>query len=315
MDEPKVNPKTPHDVLFLGGGPAGTGPLVCALREGLHQKLASLRICVIDRTQELMRGTIGEHVLNSDTLSDVLLESLNNQRDGVFSPMIGSSAVRTVQQYSGHQIPLRHIGDYYAALGNCLNAALRKEPRWSVEMGIELTSLERTTDGLFKAHGRHVGDQPKVFLGRNVVTALGAYQDEDAAKNAEILPGVNLRHEEYASKVVLTGVLFKQSGIRYVTELLRGARSPRVAIIGGSHSAFSSAWVMLHRIPGVRFSRGSISIHYRRKPKLAYGSAVEAITDGYTEFTSQDICPKTKRVFRLAGLKFDSKDLARKSLD
>ena len=38
----------------------------------------------------------------------------------------------------------------------------------------------------------------------------------------------------------------------------------------------------------------------------------DALQDGFSEFTDDDICPKTGRVFRLAGLRFDARDLVRR---
>jgi hypothetical protein len=43
--------------------------------------------------------------------------------------------------------------------------------------------------------------------------------------------------------------------------------------------------------------------------RIYYPSVAEAVADGYTDFTPDDLCPLTQRVFRFAGLRLDSKDL------
>jgi hypothetical protein len=81
-----------------------------------------------------------------------------------------------------------------------------------------------------------------------------------------------------------------------------------VVIIGGSHSATSSAWVLLNKL-NASFDDGDITILHRERLKLFYPSREAALAEGYTDFGDDDICPLTQRVYRLAGFRFDSREL------
>ena len=86
-------------------------------------------------------------------------------------------------------------------------------------------------------------------------------------------------------------------------------RPPRVVIIGGSTSAAAIAYAMLNRMPDVTFGPGGLTIMHRRPLHIFYPNVDAALADGYTEFGPDDICPLTKRVFRLSGFRLDSREL------
>jgi hypothetical protein len=60
---------------------------------------------------------------------------------------------------------------------------------------------------------------------------------------------------------------------------------------------------------GLRFDAGAITIAHRNRLRLFYPSAEAALAEGYTDFGPNDICPLTKRLYRLAGFRFDSREL------
>jgi hypothetical protein len=60
------------------------------------------------------------------------------------------------------------------------------------------------------------------------------------------------------------------------------------------------------------FSPASIQLLYRNRLRIFYPSAEEALLDNYLDFTAQDICPVTHRVFRLGGLRGDARQLWRR---
>jgi hypothetical protein len=85
-----------------------------------------------------------------------------------------------------------------------------------------------------------------------------------------------------------------------------------VVILGGSHSAFSAVWALTNLLPPNMFSPASIQLLYRNRLRIFYPSAEEALLDNYLDFTAQDICPVTNRVFRLGGLRGDARQLWRR---
>jgi hypothetical protein len=104
-------------------------------------------------------------------------------------------------------------------------------------------------------------------------------------------------------------VLLTQSGLSRAASLLADAR-PHVLILGGSHSAYSAAWALLNLIPQRQFGKGAITIVCRHDPKIFYPARADARADGYP-FVEDDICRRTQRVNRLAGLRGDGRELWR----
>jgi hypothetical protein len=62
-------------------------------------------------------------------------------------------------------------------------------------------------------------------------------------------------------------------------------------------------------MPQVRFRESGITLFHRRPLRVYYVTQEEALADGYTEFGPDDICPLTQRVYRLAGMRLDSREL------
>ncbi|MGI4975786.1 MAG: hypothetical protein ACRYG6_02460, partial [Janthinobacterium lividum] len=83
----------------------------------------------------------------------------------------------------------------------------------------------------------------------------------------------------------------------------------RIVVVGGSTSAVSAAHALLYRLPRSHLGDGAITILHRRELRVYYVTPAEAEADGYLEFGPDDICPVSNRVFRFAGLRFDSREL------
>lgn len=142
-----------------------------------------------------------------------------------------------------------------------------------------------------------------------MISALGGHQDAERALTDPIVPGVRLA-DGYAERVVRTEQVLTAGGPDLLGDMLTAAGHHRVVIVGGSHSAFSAAWVLLNQVGG-EFGPGDITILHRRPPRIFYPTAEDAHAEGYTEFGPDDLCPLTQRVYRLAGLRWDSRDLLR----
>lgn len=116
---------------------------------------------------------------------------------------------------------------------------------------------------------------------------------------------------KFADKVLLSDFVLTQAGVAEVSRKLQKSTRKNVVIIGGSNSGFATAWMLLNKLKEVKFSSNDIKLLHRNKVKLCYGSPQEAFEDGYQDFTPEDICPVTRRVYRLGGIRGDSKELFR----
>jgi hypothetical protein len=138
--------------------------------------------------------------------------------------------------------------------------------------------------------------------------ATGGGQSLEHALSQNIAGYDNLL-QSYKNKVILTHPILSDPSGAVWKQRLSGNSNPKVVIIGSSHSAFSTAWTLLQDEHGVKFQESGIEILYRTVPKLYFGSAEAALQAGYADFDQDDICPLTKRLYRLAGLRFDGREL------
>lgn len=301
--------------LIIGAGPAGTGPLVNAQQRGLLPQLLDEGVAIVDRSASMGRGSIGQHVINSDTIGGTFLECLINQEEGPFKPVFGSDAQQKLEQYRKSAVPLQLVGEFMGELGSALQHVIDSHPISQFIPNVEARSIQRMPDGSFRTTlvpCTAEDGEPFDIISKYVVTALGATQLRDETLSAEIIPGLNLARK-YAAKSLLTGQVLTQGGPQEIQRRLKDSPNRKVVIIGASHSTFSAAWVLLN-LSGIPFEEGEITILHRQKLKIFYPSVEDARAEGYTDFDENDVCPLTKRLYRLGGLRFDSRELLKRIL-
>jgi hypothetical protein len=305
-----------YDVLFVGGGPAGTGPLVAAARRGALGDLLDRGIAVIERGPTLGGGSIGRYGIKSSTSSGVFLECLN-AADGrnVLAGVVDASSTQTLAALGQSSAPLTLVGSYLETLGETLCRHLDRPPTSAVMTHTEALGLRRTNEDGWEVTARRPpnGCAREAMLrlrARSVVLALGGWQDRAAALQTEIVDGIDLTGP-LEEKVMLSDAALQPAGLATIGARLAGEPSPKVVIVGGSHSAFSVAWSLLYLLSGVSFDEGAITILHRSPIRPFYPSRDEAKRDGYFDFDDGDICPLTGRVHRLGGLRSEERDLHR----
>lgn len=299
--------------LIIGAGPAGTGPLVCALQQGRLETLLDTGIAIVDRTDQMGRGVIGQYSINSDTLCNTFLECLQNQEDGPLRAVIDSPAKRAMEPYLGGQVPLRLVGEFMTELGTALRQVIDAHPVSQFIPCVEAREIRQIPDGRYRTSFVSLdGDGSESFdiVSDHVVMAMGGSQSRERTLSSEIVPGLNLTGK-YAHKTLLTNLTLSTDGIPEIERRLKASSNHKVVIIGASHSTTSSAWVLLNKV-GVDFGEGDITILHREPFRLFYPSREAALAEGYTDFTDEDFCPVTNRLYRLAGLRFDSRDLIKR---
>ena len=303
--------RLPHyNVAIVGGGPAGTGMVVAALQGGKLDDLLDAGVVIFEAGQHLIRGNLGNYCLNSDTLADTFLEVFDNDPDGHLNPIKNAPATIAVSGYRGQSVPLPIAGDFLQTMGECLRKTIDANPNSNVRLGTKIQSVTRLPQGGFLLNG--IQDQiPFKATCTKLILATGGSQDIASAldQTIETSSGKSTTLEPYREKVLLTHRILSDPSANSWKRFLAGKPNPKVTIIGSSHSAFSTAWTMLQEKHGVKFGSGGITILHRSKPRLCFDSPEAAIAAGYTDFDQQDICPLTGRLFRLAGLRFDGREL------
>lgn len=288
---------------LLGAGPAGTGPLVNAMQKGKLRELLDTGVCIVDRTAHMGRGSIGQYVINSDTYCNTFLECLENQHDPVVQRVAASAAKQAMDTYRGGCVPLKIVSDFMAELGASLRIAIDEHPASQFIPCVEAQNIRILPDGRFVVAfiSRDSASEGKSIeiIANNLVLAMGASQSAERTLNSPIIPGLKLA-ERYADKTLLTNFVLGQDGAAEIERRLQNGR--KVVIIGASHSTTSSVWVLLNKV-NIDFGEGDITILHREPFRIFYVSREAALEEGYTDFTDDDFCPITNRLYRLAGLR------------
>lgn len=308
------NPQRIYKTVFIGAGPGGTGPIVCAAKQKRLDDLLNAPIAIVDRSPYMGRGTVGKYVINSDTVGGTLLECLDGNESGIYKKVVQSAAKQYIEERRNVAVPLKVIGEYMAELGEALQVVIDSHSRSQFFPLSEARAVHLQPDGRFRtelvSHNNGSSGASFDIISENLVTAVGGRQSAESILHSDILPGISLAGE-YRAKTLLTDYALAPDGVAEIERRLKESGSRKVVIIGSSHSAFSSVWIMLNKV-GLEFGEGDITMLYRQKPKLFYLSAEEAHADGYFDFDENDLCTLTKRVYRLAGLRLDSRELCRR---
>jgi hypothetical protein len=205
-------------------------------------------------------------------------------------------------------VPLHRAGEFLAMVGKAMHEVVAAAPRGRVLSHFQALSSRRSRRGWVT----HLKDQrtgrEHTLESDNVILATGATQPRERLQR-ETVAGVNLV-ERCGDRLVQSGDILSHAGFAALTQKLANlGRAPRVAIIGGSTSAAAVAFGLLNRMPEVPWGAGSLTLMHRRELRIYYPTVELALADGYTEFGPDDICPLTRRVFRLAGFRLDSREL------
>lgn len=296
------------ETIILGGGAAGTGPLVHAARAGLLHDWLAAGIALVERADQL-GGSVGQYDLSADTVGGTFLECL--QGGDPYSPLRRLRDDAVTQRMEAHRDglpPLPLVGCYLANLGACLADAISRVPASQVMCRADAQLLRLMPDGSVQADLALASGRSLTLHAASAIVALGGRPAHDW-QDRELAPG--LRLDAWAGKVMPADALLRHDGAaRASRALARHGDAPCAVVLGASHSAFSAAWTLLHRCDA-RFDAGGVTMLHRSPPRVFYASRAEAAADGY-RFGEADVCPATGRVNRLGGLRGDGRALWRR---
>ena len=294
--------KLHYDTVIIGGGPAGTGPLIKAMKDGNLSVLLDKGIAIVEGYNDLMKGTLTKYNINSDTLSNVFLECLEGMSSDCLNKDELADEIDGIKFFLGKSIPLSALDKFLQKTGRQIENRLNEHPKCGVFKNTSATKIEKDSSGNFKIY---LDKYEYPIFAKHVILATGGKQSEKKNTSKIITQDIDLKN--YASKTILSDSLLSGNYDEYLNKLL--PKNNSVVILGGSHSAFSSAWYLLSRFKQISFSEASLKIRCNDLPKIYFNNKEEALQFGYKDFTERDICVKTGKVFRLAGLRMDGREL------
>ncbi len=143
----------------------------------------------------------------------------------------------------------------------------------------------------------------KEHLSASTILATGAEQ-----KISENL-------KPYRKKLILSEPLLRAGGEQQILDALRADPETKITIVGGSHSAFSVLLKIQRAIESGKIPppQNPITVLHNSPIKIFYENTQEAQGAGY-EYSSDDVCPQTRRVHRFGGLRSEAGEIAKKAL-
>jgi hypothetical protein len=263
---------------------------------------------VVEQSASVGEGTIGRWAINSDSTAFTFADCLAGPPDSELAELRNHPLTREFVELADGTVPLRRAGEFLGLVGQAMDELIEASPSGRVLKGYHAVSTQRTTTGWLTLIKDLKNGREHTIDSRNVVLATGASQPIERLRS-ERVAGVNLV-ERCGERLLQSGDVVSTAGFAAVAARLAAlGRPPRVVIIGGSTSAAAVAFALLNRMPEVTFGPGGLSIMHRRELRIFYPNVEAALADGYTEFGPDDICPVSKRVFRLSGFRLDSREL------
>jgi len=296
------------ETVILGGGPAGTGSLVWAAQNGLLADWLDRGIAIVERSKT--GSSLGEYALNADSPGRSFLECLDGPR--CEPPLLDVRLDRVTEELEGWRNghpPLELVDRFERRVYAALVAEVARHPNSRVFTDTTARAMYLQPDGSVVVVIRSPDGQREAIHAGSAVVALGG-QPNMSWGGVGDTTDVDLAR--WRHKIVSSHRLLKHGGAEQVRRLLAGReRPPRAVIVGGSHSAFSCAWMLLDHLPDVHFDPHSVQILSRSEPRVTYYSRADADADEY-RFSESDVCQATGRVHRLGGLQGDGRQMWRR---
>lgn len=298
-----------YETVIVGGGPAGTGSLLWAARHGRLGAWLDSGVALLERS-DCLGGSLGEHPLNADSRGTSFLECLDGPDCAPFLAELKADPVtRELEHFRTGHPTLELVSRFEQRLGAALLTEFDRHPNSRAFTGTSARAILLQRDGSVAVCAAGLDGQRVVVRAASAVLAIGG-RPRVSWSSVELVPGVSLG--QWRDKIVSSHRLLTHGGAEEVARrLARVDRSPRVVVIGGSHSAFSAAWLLLEGIPELRFGARGLQILHRTEPRPSYPSRAAAHVD-FHEFSESDVCPATGRVHRFAGLQGDGREVWRR---
>jgi hypothetical protein len=295
--------------VIVGGGPAGLAPLVSASRSGSLARILAGGVAVIERGPAIGAGNIGKYAITSDSTAETIVSGIFESLDPRLAALRDHPATQAVAVNGKGSVSLAKVGLFMAVVGDALRDILRASPGSSAMVGHEALHTKQTADGLWLTTVRRTADgATQTILSRFVVLAAGGHQPASRLENYKIA-GEGLL-PRYADKLVQSDAALTPAGLAAIGQRVAASRNRHVAIVGSSSSAMAGARALMRMKHEQGFGPDIVTVLHRRKLRIFYSSAAEAIADGYSEFGPDDICPISGFVFRFAGFRLDTREFA-----
>lgn len=259
------------------------------------------------------------------------MTNLTQDRPNVLPPEIATGTeleqvgktklAQNLLDYRATTAPLYQIGQFLVEVGKVVLDFFDSHPQSTYYCSTEVIKIQQTqikNQNIWKIISRNLLTKSiSEVYARYVVLASGGKQTLPKLPN---IPSTKL----YSSDYICT-----TSGIQELINKLRNYPRKRIVIIGGSHSAFSAAWICLNKLGWYKesdsplyssinsnntnsstntSSNHSIYIVHRHEIKVFYACKKDADRDKYVSYEGIN---KQGQIHPFSGLRGDAKALYR----
>ena len=295
-------------VVIIGAGPAGLAPLCAAANVGRLHDLIQGGVTILEQGDAPGGGSLGQYAIRSDSSADAFLDIVTRTEDPRLSALRDHPIARTLSRYGSGAAPLALVARFLDLVGSALCAIVAGSDHGRVCTGVVALSLTQVSASCWRTRFRHLASGVEEEIdSSSVVLATGASQPIDRLYREPVAGRPLL--PQHQGKLLQSGDIMTSRGAELVREQLLDRRDPRVVIVGGSTSAGAIAARFLKHFTDVNFGEGGVTIMHRQPLRIFYESVREAEAEGYAEFTEQDVCRITGRVYRFGGFRLDSREL------
>ena len=282
-------------------------PLLAAHRMGLLGQLLKRGVGIIEKTGSIGGGSIGGYAINSDSSGRTFVDCLLSDEPSEVTKLTSHPLTQRIAAAGDGTVSLRDAGCFLGLVGDALARMIESEAASALmtrHTGLRATRVR--TGWQVEIRDERSGEHRMVHT-RNLVLATGGHQPVDRLLHEKI---GNLSLVEAAGdRLIQSGDVLTAGGLEMMSRLLADRPSPKVAIVGGSTSAAAVAHALLHRLPSISFGEAGVTLLHRRELRIFYPDRASALAEGYSEWTEEDVCQISGRVFRLAGFRLDSREL------
>lgn len=243
---------------------------------------------------------VGQFLTEAGQILKSSVDAFNSSR------VLCDTAVREVRR-----VQLGEVGTSSTAAAGSVPSPARQLWRVAIERKQPATVLSPTSFITGKGIDRcdTEEDSPDALFAEVVVFANGGVQ-----------PITRALHPVHSKKALSSDFVCTKQGVAVLLDMLSKSKPPtggsatnkdrKIVIIGGSHSAFSAAWICLNKLDPqkVLFSSGSICLVHRSPVLVFYGSKRDAEVDGYTDIKHIN---RNGQIHPFGGIRGDAKQLFR----
>mmetsp|Transcript_12468 Transcript_12468/g.12882 ORF Transcript_12468/g.12882 Transcript_12468/m.12882 type:complete len:1070 (-) Transcript_12468:84-3293(-) len=357
----------PYNLAIIGGGPAGSAIILRAIHLNLSNELLSGKckrsleyegesagVCIFDIGPKTRfgGGKLQDYKINSNTNGAKFVTNLTQDRPNVLPPEVATGTPlehigktklgKFLLEYRATTAPLDHIGKFLVEVGDVVLNQIDQHSNSKYYCETEVIKIQQYNVNT-KQENNHNQQNSQLPLWRILATNLTTKVTFETYSRYVVLatggkqtlpkslPNIN------SSKLLSSDYVCTDNGISELITRLKNYPRKRIVIIGGSHSAFSAAWICLNKLGwnstsgsngsssnignntnesnlhstignSNNSSNNSIYIVHRHEIKVFYACKRDADRDKYNTYEGIN---KQGQIHPFSGLRGDAKALYR----